>query len=191
MFKIKKALSLAFLFSALFTSCNPFTTKEEQDFTKLYLGGYKTIQAASQEGEQVKLYDYFIYVKFNLANEVFSDSDKFTWDIEIDLNSSELENLSMEDNCGFFEIGEKFSKLKSFSSYSGIDKFLSDNNYISIFTSIGKYSERNRIVSKKFKILNSGYAYAFSSISTDLESLRVNYVPFYSEKLYLFNTFSF
>lgn len=190
--RINKRCHLPLLLSALFVaSCSPFTIKEEQDFSKLIVGGYKTIQAAAQEGEQAKLYSYFIYVKFNLKNEVFDNENNFTYDLEIDLNSSELENYSTEDNCGFYDIGSKFKTLKSFSSYSGIDKFIKDDNYISVYTSIGKYNERNRIVSKKFKIEHSGYAYSFSSISTDLELLKVNYVPVYSEKLYLFDTFSF
>ena len=53
----KRCYHLPLLLSALFVvSCSPFTTKEEQDFSKLIVGGYKTIQAAAQEGEQAKLY---------------------------------------------------------------------------------------------------------------------------------------
>ena len=173
------------------SSCSPFVEKEEQDYTKLYVGGYKTVLATAQENEEAKCYSNFIYLKFCLQNEIFEEENKFTYDLEIDLNSSELENLSTEDNCGFYEVGQKFKTIKSFSSYSSIDKFISDKNYISLFTSIGKYSERNRIVSRKFKITHSGYAYAFSSISSDLEKLNVNYVPIYASKLYLFDTFSF
>ena len=191
MFKIKKGLSLPFLLSALFTSCNPFTTKQEQDFSKLIVGGFKTIQGAAQEGERAKLYNYFIYLKFNLKNENFEIEENFSYDLEIDLNSTELENYSVDDNCGFYDVGDKFKSLKSFSSYSGIEKFLEDDNYVSVFTSIGKYNERNRIVSKKFKITNSGYIYSFSSISSDLEALKVNYEIVYSEKLYLFDSIKF
>ena len=172
------------------TSCNPFTKKDEQDFNKLYLGGYQVIQASAQENERAELYDYYIYVKFCLKNQVFDNESNFDYDLEIDLNTSDVEYLSTDSGVGFYEIGKRFSSLKGFSSYSNLKKFL-EENYISVFTSIGKYSERYRIVSKKFRIDNSGYAFSFSSISSDLESLRVNYAPVYVDKLYLFDTIKF
>lgn len=188
MFKIKKGLSLPFLLSALFTSCNPIKVENERDESKLYLGSYKTVTVYDMENNsKVQLYDYYMYIRFLNEKEEFVSNEDFSYDLEIDLNTSGLENFSSNSECAFFDLAEKFSSMNQWNSYKTIKEYFEAKNYISVFTSVGKLNLRSPMKSRKMKIQHSGYIYSFNSIKRDGESLNFNMSEVFKESYYLFD----